>query len=127
MGSADATRAKLVDLFSVTFGGSIAGQPWKIKFDIGQAKAREKDVIDGPATRPGMPDHGLAGPPNEPSFGYAECRQVTPEDAGAGQPETFGGGGRPPLPRISTDKNSSRANYWHSLHPDQQDAFMAMA
>ena len=106
--SADATRAKLVNLFSVTLGGSIAGQPWKIKFDIGQAKAREKEVT-------------------EPSFGYAECRQVTPADEGPGQPETSGGGGRPPLLRISTDKNSSRANFWRSLHPDQQHAFMAMA
>ena len=125
--SGDATRAKLVNLFSVTLGGSIAGQPWKIKFGIGQAKAREKDATDGPATRPGMPDHGLAGLATEPSFGYAECRQVTPADEGAGQPEPFGGSVRPPLPRVSMDKNGSRANFWRSLHPDQQDAFMAMA
>lgn len=126
IGSADITRAKLVDLFSVTLGGSIAGQSWKVKFDIGQAKAREKDVADGPA-RPGIPGHGLAGPAAESSFGYAGRRQVTQAGEVTSQPGTHDASGRPSLPRISINENSSRANFWHSLHPDQQDAFMAMA
>jgi CRP-like cAMP-binding protein len=124
--SADVTRAKLMNLLSVTLGGSIAGQPWKVKFDIGQAKAGEKDTTSGPAVRPGIPDHGLTELA-EPSFGYAESRQVTASDEAASRPETYGGDSRRGLPRISANEKSSRANFWHSLHPDQQDVFMAMA
>jgi hypothetical protein len=127
IGSADITRAKLVDLFSVTLGGSIAGQSWKIKFDIDQAKARKKKITDGPAERVGMPGHGLAGPTADPSFEYQEYAQVTPADEATSWPEAHSDSSRPLLPRISTNENSSRANFWHSLHPDQQDAFMAMA
>jgi CRP-like cAMP-binding protein len=126
-GSAEVTRAKLVNLLSVTLGGSIGGQPWKVKVDIGQAKAREKDIADGPATRPGMSDHRPAGPAAEPSFGYAECREVTSADEVAEQPETHGYGGRRSLPRISDNENSSRANFWDSLQPNQREVFMAMA
>jgi CRP-like cAMP-binding protein len=126
IGSAEVTRAKLVDLLSVTLGGSIGGQPWKVKFDIGQAKARETDITDSPAGPPKMPDHGLAGPAVESPFGYAEYRSATPADEVTDRPETQRASHLPP-PRISTNENSSRANFWHSLHPDQQDAFTAMA
>ena len=43
---AEPGRARLLVRVSVMLGGSFAGQAWKIKFDIGQSKARESDLPD---------------------------------------------------------------------------------
>ena len=43
-GPGESSRARLLARVSVMLGGSFAGQIWKIKFDIGQSKAREADL-----------------------------------------------------------------------------------
>ena len=123
-GPAEPGRGRLLARVSVTLGGSFAGQTWKIKFDIGQSKAREGDLPDG---HPAQLDPGHAGFSPEPAFGYAEYREVAPASRPALPQETCGNSGSPRQRRTSAKENKTMINFWDSLTADQKRAFRAKA
>ena len=105
-------------------GGSFAGQAWKIKFDLGQSKAREGDLPD---ERQAQLDAGNAGFSPEPAFGYAKYRKVTPAGRAALAKEKHGNSGNPRQRRTSAEENKAMVNFWDSLTADQKRAFRAKA
>jgi CRP-like cAMP-binding protein len=123
-GPAEPGRARSLGRVSVTLGGSFAGQTWKIKFNLGQSKAREGDLPDeGPAQM----DAGNARFSPEPAFGYAEYREVTPAGRAALAKETHGNSGNPRQRRTPAKENKAMVNFWDSLTADQKRAFRAKA
>lgn len=120
IGPAELARARLLSRLSVTLGG----RTWEIKFDIGQNKARDPDLPD---RHPARLDHGRTGPAQEPSFGYAEYRQVTATGRAAPGQETHGNSGSPGRARIPANENKTMVNFWDSLNTDQKRAFRAKA
>jgi hypothetical protein len=123
-GSAEPGRGMPLARVSVTLGGSFAGQTWKIKFDLGQSKARGGDLPDG---HPAQLDPGHAGFSPEPAFGYAEYREVAPASRPALPQETRGNSGSPQQRRTSAKENKTMINFWDSLTADQKRTFRAKA
>ena len=123
-GPAEPGRARLLGRVSVTLGGSFAGQTWKIKFDLGQSKAREGDLPD---ERPAQLDAGNARFSLEPAFGYAKYREVRPQGRAALAKETHGNSGNPRQRRTPAKENKAMVNFWDSLTADQKRAFRAKA
>ena len=123
-GPGESSRARLLARVSVMLGGSFAGQIWKIKFDIGQSKARETDLPDGHQAQL-APGHAGLSP--EPAFGYAEYREVAPSTRPALPPETHGNSGSPQQGRTSAKESKTMVNFWDSLTADQKRAFRAKA
>ena len=123
-GPGEPSRARLLARVSVMLGGSFAGQIWKIKFDIGQSKARETDLPDGHQAQL-APGHAGISP--EPALGYAEYREVTPSARPALPPETHGNSGSPHRGRTSAKESKTMVNFWDSLTADQKRAFRAKA
>ena len=126
IGPAELSRPRLLWRLSLTLGASFDGQRWEVKVGIGQAKASEGDLPgDGRVQQAGLPcEHDTAMP--EFAFGYAGNRQVTPADKPSSRAGIHGGGTDQGWP-VSDNENSQVANFWDSLRPDQQRAFMAVA
>jgi CRP-like cAMP-binding protein len=124
IGPAELARARLRGRVSVTLGGSFAGQTWEIKFGRGQSKARDTDLPD---EHPARLDQWRTGPAQEPSFGYAEYRQVASAARPAQGQETHGNSGGPGRARISVNENNAMVNFWDSINADQKRAFLAKA
>jgi CRP-like cAMP-binding protein len=124
---ADLNRVRLLGRFSVTFGGSIAGQPWEIRVGMGEDRIRDREQPDGHQTRQVPLDHGRVGFAQERSCRSTEYLQATTAVLRALREQAPIDSGSPRRVQIPVRESKAMGNFWDSLNAEQRVAFRAKA